>query len=222
MLQIHNGLYKSIAIDWSNITLPLNAGTPVSLAGAVANNANAVGIVPQAYKEVPLMPEIYVLIGGDVDLEECEETYGDSYDEAAIAAMDGIRFYTEDGTPVDNSEVAKIKANVKAIEPDAVIKYVCDETEETYAPVLACGTYESLAAKIDFDDDLPLNVVCGNALLTNWSAEEGYISLVFAVPAIDDGDVVWNTSSLYVLADGSISTEEPSSDDSGNDDSAPA
>lgn len=101
MIQIQNGLYKSIAIDWANITLPLNAGTPVSLAGAVANNEDAVGIVPQTYKEVPLMPEIYVLIGGDVYRKEVEDTFGDELEDAAISAMDGIRFYDEDGTPAD-------------------------------------------------------------------------------------------------------------------------
>lgn len=101
MISISNGLYKSIAIDWANITLPLNAGTPVSLAGAVSNDGDAVGLVPQTYKEVPLMPEIYVLVGGDVDLNEIEDTFGDELESAAIKAMDGIRFYGTDGTPAE-------------------------------------------------------------------------------------------------------------------------
>ena len=167
MFTVKNGIYKSVTIDWANVTLPLKEGSPVSAAGVVANTEDAIGIVQQTVSVLPVIPEIYVLVGGDVDLAEIEASFGDELEEAAINAMDGIRFY-EDGTPVEDSEVAKIKANVKAIEPDAVIKYVYDETEEAYVPVLACGTYESLAASIA--DGKPLNVVWLNAVMIDFSA----------------------------------------------------
>lgn len=120
MISISNGLFKSIAIDWANITLPLNAGTPVSLAGAVSNDGDAVGLVPQTYKEVPLMPEIYVLVGGDVDLNEIEDTFGDELESAAIKAMDGIRFFA-DGTPAEGKSGDEPTGN-------RVIDVAADET----------------------------------------------------------------------------------------------
>lgn len=99
MFNVKNGKYLSVKMDWDNITLPLNAGTPVSLEGAIANDDTAIGIVPQTVTVKPIIPEIYILNGGDVDLDEIEAAFGDELDEAAIAAMDGIRFYV-DGTPV--------------------------------------------------------------------------------------------------------------------------
>ena len=65
----------------------------------MANDNTAVGLVPQTYTEIPLMPEIYVLIGGDVYRDEVEEAFGDDLEDAAVQAMDGIRFYGADGTP---------------------------------------------------------------------------------------------------------------------------
>lgn len=101
MFNVKNGKYLSVKMDWDNITLPLNAGTPVSLDGAIANDDTAIGIVPQTVTVKPIIPEIYILNGGDVDLDEIEAAFGDELDEAAIAAMDGIRFWGANGTPVD-------------------------------------------------------------------------------------------------------------------------
>ena len=100
MFEVKNGVYQPVKIAWAGITLPLKAGTPVSLAGAVSNNGNAIGIVPQTVTVLPVIPEMNILVGGDVDLAECQASYGAEYDDAAIQAMDGIRFF-KDGTPVD-------------------------------------------------------------------------------------------------------------------------
>lgn len=132
MISISNGLFKSIAIDWANVTLPLNAGTPVSLAGAVSNDGDAVGLVPQTYKEVPLMPEIYVLVGGDVDLNEIEDTFGDELESAAIKAMDGIRFYGADGTPAEGKSGDEPTGN-------RVVTFAADETTGDFVVIKTAG-----------------------------------------------------------------------------------
>lgn len=107
MISVKNGKYQSVAMVWGDITLPLKAGTPVSLSGAVANTKNAIGIVPQTYTKRPLMDSIYILVGGAVDKTECEAAYGSSYTTAAIQAMDGIEFYYQ-GTPVKVSDLPSV------------------------------------------------------------------------------------------------------------------
>lgn len=106
-MRINNGVYLEVTIGWADITLPLKAGTPISAAGAIANNGNAIGIIPVAitHKPLPAFPKTLVLIGGDVDLDEVEAEYGDSLNAAAIAAMSGITFY-DDSVPTPGRESA--------------------------------------------------------------------------------------------------------------------
>ena len=103
-MRVSNGVYKPLKIDWANITFPLKEGSPVSLAGVVANNGNAIGLVPHIYTEEPLMKSIYVLVGGDVDLAEIEEAFGTSLATAAKANMNGLRFWKADGTVDDSAD----------------------------------------------------------------------------------------------------------------------
>lgn len=98
-MKVSNEVYKVVTIDWANVTLPLKEGSPVSLAGVVSNDEDAFGIVPQNYFAEPLEKSIYVLVGGHVDLDEIETLFGDSYDDAAIEALNGIHFY-KDGVAI--------------------------------------------------------------------------------------------------------------------------
>ena len=103
-MKVSNEVYKKLKIDWANITFPLKEGSPVSLAGVVANNGNAIGLVPQTITKEPLIKSIYILAGGDVDLAEIEETFGTSLETAAKANMSGLRFWKADGTVDDSAD----------------------------------------------------------------------------------------------------------------------
>lgn len=96
-MRIDNGVYRSVKMDWENITLPLKAGTPINIDGEIANDDNAIGLVPQDVSEATVqLPEyIYILIAGEVYLPEVEELSGLTLEADAISAMGGIRFYTE-------------------------------------------------------------------------------------------------------------------------------
>lgn len=99
-MKIENGIYKSVSIRWEAVTLPLKAGTPITKAGVPCNDGSAVGLIPQTITVKPTLGDANILIGGDVSLAEVEASYGSSLDGACIRAMDGIRFYSSDGTPV--------------------------------------------------------------------------------------------------------------------------
>lgn len=122
-MKIANGYYKIVKMDWANITLPLKEGSPVSKAGVVANSSSAIGLVPQTVKEVPLMPEMYILVGGDVELAEVNASYGSSLEAAAKGAMAGIRFWTADLTvddSADSSPVVPVASNIADSEASTV------------------------------------------------------------------------------------------------------
>ena len=99
-MNVTNAVYKAIAIRWNAVTLPLKAGSPISLAGLVANDENAVGLVPQTITQKPLIETVRVLVAGDVELAEVEASFGEELTTDALSAMSGIRFFGEDGTPV--------------------------------------------------------------------------------------------------------------------------
>lgn len=97
-MRVSNAVYKKLKMDWKNITLPLRAGTPVSAEGVVANTSDAIGMIPENITTKPLMKTIYVLVGGDVDIDFAEAAYGSTISDAAKEAMAGIRFYNADGS----------------------------------------------------------------------------------------------------------------------------
>ena len=105
-MKVSNGIYKQVKINWGSVTLPLKEGSPISLAGVVANNGNAIGLVPQTYDAEPLMKTIYVLAGGDVDLAEVNTLSGLTLSSAAKANMSGIRFWKSDGTVDDSADAS--------------------------------------------------------------------------------------------------------------------
>ena len=98
-MKIANAVYKEIAINWDTISFPLKAGTPVSAAGLVSNDGKAIGLVPETIAKKPLMPSIFILIGGDVDAAEVDAQSGMTISDNAKKSMSGITFYGADGTP---------------------------------------------------------------------------------------------------------------------------
>lgn len=103
-MRIENGVYKQLALDWANIELPLKMGSPVSSAGVVANNGDAIGLVPSTFTEVPPMPGVYVIVGGDMVLKEVEACFGYPLTTAAKGNMSAIRFIKPDGTIDDSAD----------------------------------------------------------------------------------------------------------------------
>lgn len=102
MVNAKNAVYREIEMNWGEITLPLKAGTPVGLNGQIANDSDAVGIVPQTVSVLPVVKSIRILVGGSVSLAEVNAAYGSALTKAAKESMSGIAFYGEDGTPEPN------------------------------------------------------------------------------------------------------------------------
>lgn len=84
-----------VSLQWNTFTLPILPGTPVSIAGAKADNENAIGIIMQGIPEVYEDDDQVVMIGGSVDYSELG--YELSMD--AMRAMPGIDFYMADKRP---------------------------------------------------------------------------------------------------------------------------
>lgn len=105
MIQVNNGVTKPVKIKWNNIDLPLKAGTPIDIGGNIANNKNAVGIIMQTIQTKPSSTDsISILVAGDVLLDEVEKDAGIKLTDAALHALDGIRFHLKDGKVYDSSE----------------------------------------------------------------------------------------------------------------------
>ena len=99
MMHVKNAVYEEITPRWSEITLPLKEGTPMSKTGKIVNGSGAAGIVPQTITVKPVVPAINLLVGGSVSLAEVNAAYGTALTKAAKESMNGIAFYGEDGTP---------------------------------------------------------------------------------------------------------------------------
>ena len=89
----------SIKPDWANISgAVLKAGTPLSITGVVANNANAIGLLAdEAHKGDG---EVNVVYAGLVDINEVEASYGDSLTDDCVAALKGITIVDTSGSPI--------------------------------------------------------------------------------------------------------------------------
>ena len=96
-MNLLNYKIKPVTIDWSSITLPLLAGTPIAADGTISNDGDAIGLVIDTITVKPLFPSLYILIAGDIDESDIEY---DDLDDAAIAAMGGIRIFDENGALV--------------------------------------------------------------------------------------------------------------------------
>lgn len=98
-MRIYNATYKNVTLDWENVTLPINEGSPISADGKVSNDSDAIGLCPRYIWQEPLENKtVPILIGGDVVLPEVEAEYGESLTDDALASMGGINFYDDDGS----------------------------------------------------------------------------------------------------------------------------
>ena len=96
-MNLLNYKIKPVTIDWSSITLPLLAGTPIGADGTIQNDGDAIGLVIDTITVKPLFPSIYVLIAGDIDEGDIEY---ETLDDTAIAALRGIRIFDSNGAVV--------------------------------------------------------------------------------------------------------------------------
>lgn len=93
-MNILNAKYITQKIDWSSITFPLLPGTPISAAGQVSNDSDAIGIVTEKYAAEPYLPCINILVAGDVDASEILYELSDAAKEVLV----GIRIFSTDGS----------------------------------------------------------------------------------------------------------------------------
>ena len=96
-MNIERGNFEIVTLDWSKITLPLKAGTPVNKDGEIANSSEAIGLIPATITVKPVIPSVYVLVSGDVILSEVNASFGGKLKSEARAAMSGINFFLDDG-----------------------------------------------------------------------------------------------------------------------------
>ena len=87
----------SVRMRWDTFDYPIEVGTPINQNGILANNGNAIGIVPRAIKRKPDADGYtYIMTGGAIDLAEIDYS---SLSVDAMRNMNGIVFYGSDGTP---------------------------------------------------------------------------------------------------------------------------
>jgi len=84
--------YIEVMMKWDTFTFPVKKGTPVNIHGLLANDASAVGIIPEDISVCPVTAGTRVQIGGSADLDAMQASYGSEYDSNALTAMDGITF----------------------------------------------------------------------------------------------------------------------------------
>lgn len=88
-----------VLIDWQSIgSREIKAGTPMSLAGVIANNSDAVGLVLETVNR-PWSSRARLIVAGFVDLDAAKSSSSYTLTAEAIAAMPGITF-VDDGTVV--------------------------------------------------------------------------------------------------------------------------
>ena len=90
---LYNSEYvgKAVTLDAAAFTNEIcKAGTPISAAGAVANSAEAIGILLRDVHESN--PQACVVIGGYINTAAAQEHSGVAVAEAAKAAMKNVVF----------------------------------------------------------------------------------------------------------------------------------
>lgn len=164
-MNINNDNYQSVDIDWNNITLPLKAGTPIDKDGHIANNSNAMGIVPLTIPVRPREADIYLCVAGDVNKAEVEAASGLTLSDDAISAMKGIRFWYQDSgvwtyassggdsslpsvTASDNGDVLTVVegAWAKATPSGLQVDYILQDGES--GVTIESGTFTDISAKL--------------------------------------------------------------------------
>ena len=84
-----------VAMQWNTMDFPVLNGTPISLYGVVANDANAVGIVMEQINAKTDDALFTIMNGGIVDITELDYTIS----EDAMDAIPGVQFYQSDKRP---------------------------------------------------------------------------------------------------------------------------
>jgi Head fiber protein. len=97
-MKIENAIYRPVDMRWESFNFPIKAGTPVSKAGVGVNDGTAIGIIPQNVAAPSPTGFLLVLVGGSMDLQEVETSYGDTISAAALQAMSNINFTGADWT----------------------------------------------------------------------------------------------------------------------------
>lgn len=109
-MKVENAVIKGIKMKWDGVTFPLKEGTPIDIGGNVANNGKAIGLVIRTVKREEVQPgsvlldNLFILVGGDVMLEEIEKAAGITLTTEAKASMSGIRFHLADGKVDDSAD----------------------------------------------------------------------------------------------------------------------
>ena len=92
-MYIEHGIFYKVPIVWGESETTRAAGTPMSSAGAIANTSSALGILPETVTPETNPSVVYLLVGGDVNLDEVETLSGLTIASAAKSAAKGIRFW---------------------------------------------------------------------------------------------------------------------------------
>lgn len=166
----------NIKPDWANISgSVLKAGTPLSITGVVANNANAIGLLAgEAHKGDG---EVNVVYAGLVDIGEVERSYGDSLADDCKAALKGITLVSASGAATvssglpDYSEASD--GDVLSIE-SGVPSWVTPDN----ALILTIGNGGSPTGVTN--DEIAAAAAAGRLIFTKW---EGFFSGPYYAPA---------------------------------------
>lgn len=106
--------FIDIQLDWPNIDGGVvKAGTPISLAGRVANDDKAVGILADDaifVNAANVNRPSAVLIEGVVAIDGAEADSGLTFSDAAIGAMKDITFVDENGAVITPAELPEVSA----------------------------------------------------------------------------------------------------------------
>lgn len=139
-MRIYNATYKNVTLDWENVTLPINEGSPISADGKVSNDSDAIGLCPRYIWQEPLEDKnVPILIGGDVVLPEVEAEYGTKLTDDALASMGGINFYEDDGSIDKASGGGGDSGTLVLHMVTNEVPYRLDQTYKTIRDALADG-----------------------------------------------------------------------------------
>ena len=153
-MNISNGVYKTIRMNWDAFTFPIAEGTPVSVGGVEANDSGAFGIIPQNVLERPLIPDHYILVSGavsDFEYDLSAEALGALSDIHFIDLPNASSGGLPEVTAEDNGDVLTVVDGKwsKAAPSGGGIVYIeeiYDETLENYKLPL---TYKELKTAVE-------------------------------------------------------------------------
>lgn len=91
--------YMQIVPKWSSIVKTIiKAGTPLAADGSIANNANAIGILPNTVGKTDPADAVNLIVAGVLSLPAVESESGLTIENSCKVALDQITFIKEDGT----------------------------------------------------------------------------------------------------------------------------